>query len=101
MNTLPSLRAISSKSTNFAIECLLALPEVRKAATELKLEQGLKLGGLSSPGQEEVTLRLHRKNVTLREALNAIARAHGSAVWQYSEWHCDGEPRFAIEFLIE
>ncbi|MGH9967655.1 MAG: hypothetical protein ACREBG_07445 [Pyrinomonadaceae bacterium] len=86
---------------NFALERLLALPEVTKTAAELKLNQGLRLGGLSSPGQDQVTLRLYRKNVTLREALNAIACAHGSAVWQYSEWHCDGKTEFAIEFLIE
>ncbi len=86
-------------NVNLALERLLALPEVTKTAAELRLNQGLKLGGLSSPGRDHVTLRVHRKNVTLREALNAIARAHGHAVWQYSEWLCDGKTEFSIEFL--
>ena len=70
---------------NEALSQLLALPEVGKVATD---ELGLRTvtGGpypFSMDGREperkKVSLSL--TNVTVREALNAIARAHGSAVW--------------------
>jgi len=94
-------RVSKVSNLNLALERIIALPEVTKTAGDLKLSQGLKLGGLSSPAQSHVTLRIHRKNVTLREALNALARARGFAVWQYSEWYCGGEAKFSIEFLVD
>jgi len=41
---------------------------------------------------------VHCRNVTLREALNAIARAQGRAVWNYIETHCEGRNEVIIRF---
>ena len=68
-----------------ALERLLALPEVHKVA-RLELGPRTVTGGPyafapdgSMPEKKKVSLKL--TNVTVREALNAIAREHGSAVW--------------------
>lgn len=55
-------------------------------------------GSTSEPGERHYTLNL--ANVTVREALNAIARAHGKGVWEYKERHCNGKADFQIQFLV-
>ena len=70
---------------NEALSQLLALPEVAKAARgELGFqtvtgEPYAFMMDDSKPERQKVSLSL--TNVTVREALNAIARAHGTAVW--------------------
>lgn len=84
-------------SAKDALGLLLALPEVRKAMADLKLEEGLTL--IVSPFSlrpKEFTVSC--KNVTLRQALNAIARAQGRAVWDYIEIPCNGKNEVVIRF---
>jgi hypothetical protein len=81
-----------------ALSRLLELPEVRQRRIELGLKSGLQFGGLQSPNPRRLTV--HLQDVTLREALNAIARAHGYGVWSYTEFHCNGRNEFSIEFLV-
>jgi hypothetical protein len=55
---------------------------------------------LSSLRDENITLSL--TNVTVYEALNAIARAHGRAVWNYTEFvECDGKKEYSIKFILQ
>lgn len=55
-------------------------------------------GNTSDAGQQHYTLDL--TNVTLREALNAIARSNGKGVWEYRERHCNAKYEFQIQFLV-
>lgn len=89
-----------------ALDRLLALPEVQRSINELNLGSRLFRGGLGyfEPPQmaERSSRRLtvNRQNITLREALNAIARAQGNAVWSYTEHRC-GLNAFSIDFLVQ
>ena len=82
-------------------------PEVRSVAARFHLSPGFKEVGLSSlerPGSvnSEATnglaLRLH--NVTVRQALNAVVRAHGNAIWSYKEKRCNGSDEFVINLVV-
>jgi hypothetical protein len=89
---------LENVSTGEALNQLLALPEVKKKQEEIHLSSGFDLGGLQSLRPRR--LSLHRQDVTLRQALNAIARAHGHAVWSYREWHCHGKVEFTLKFIV-
>jgi hypothetical protein len=85
LNTLVSKLEVRSAEPNQALSQLLALPEVAKAARgELGFQTvtggpyAFMMDG-SQPERQKVSLSL--TNVTVREALNAIARSHGTAVW--------------------
>jgi len=85
LRSMVSRLEVREEEPNEALFQLLALPEVDKVA---RVELGLHsvTGGPyavmkdgSIPERKKLSLSL--TNVTVREALNAIARAHGSAVW--------------------
>ena len=96
---IKEFRAHNATSLELALEQLLALPEVRAHATGRLINQGFRFGGLSSPREQPV--RIYSRDTTLREALNSIARAHGHAVWVYTERHCDGQHSISIDFLVK
>lgn len=87
---------------NEALFKLLAIPEVRQA--RLKLGRHAVQGGgpyLFCPGcppKEPKKISINLKSVTVREALNAISRAHGTAVWKFSHWQCGGQKSFSLDF---
>jgi hypothetical protein len=89
-----------------ALDQLMALPEVRDRIAQLHLEElsrHIGLSDLKRPGstvEDKPTLNLNQRNVTLRGALNAIASAHGYAVWAYTERHCNGRDQFRMDFLV-
>jgi hypothetical protein len=85
---------------------LLAMPEVKEAATRLQLTEGFSeigLRPLARPGFEPTEAAkgyaLHLQNATVREILNALVRAHGSAIWSYQEKRCGGPREFSIRFV--
>jgi hypothetical protein len=86
---------------NLAVERLLDLPEVRKKSKELGTSEALKLGGLSSPPRVSTPLTLHLNDVSLREALNLIAREYGNGIWKYTEFFCTGEKKFSVDFIVQ
>ena len=96
---IKEFRAHNVKSVELALEQLLALPEVRAHETGQLINQGLRFGGLSSPRAQP--LRIYSRDATLREALNTIARAHGHAVWVYTERQCEGQHSISLEFLVK
>jgi hypothetical protein len=81
---------------------LFALPEVKKAIADLKLNDSFERiqGGLSG-NLNQTQFSVDRKSITLREALNAIVRAQGQAVWSYKEYHCNGAHGLSIEFIVQ
>jgi hypothetical protein len=86
---------------NRALDQLLALGEVKEGAARLGLKRNTMtlLVGPSPIGSRTSTIELDLRDVSLREALNALARAHGRAVWQYREDRCQGAKEFSVEFL--
>lgn len=112
---LPSLLYVrivdydSKEATNltWATSLLLQLPEVRLAETELRFHEtpnrvqlGMSSASRSNSGPRQVSspLSVHLKNVTLREALNALVHANGHGVWLYREWNCNGKKGFDLSF---
>ena len=85
-----------------AVMFLSSLPEVARAAAGLGLTHnalGPGLGGIA-PGppspKKPLGVRLH--DVTLLDALNAIARTNKHGVWIYSETHCGSVHQFIVYF---
>jgi hypothetical protein len=85
LRSIVSRLEVREEEPNEALYQLLALPEVDKVA---RVELGLRTvtGGpyafmMDGSKAERKKLSLSLTNVSVREALNAIARAHGSAVW--------------------
>jgi hypothetical protein len=71
--------------------------EVRKAMGDMELSWGLKVfSTLFSPNPKKFSV--HFKGGSVREALNAAARAEGSAIWDYTEKHCNGKNEVVISF---
>lgn len=100
------LKIRNAHSVDGALNDVLNLLELRKRVRELNLTRGFMRIGLSDlarPGGPAViqpSFSLNLKNVSLQEALNAIARADGKAVWQYRERRCNSKAEFQIEFLV-
>lgn len=89
-----------------ALNTLLALPEVQKRENDLNLGGRLVRGrlGYFDPNddvrKESKKFSVKAKKASLREVLNAIAQAHGSGVWVYSEYRC-GSNAYELEFLAQ
>lgn len=77
------------------INPLLKLPEVEKAMDDLHLKHGVSVY-ITSPSPKPFSVKC--ENVTLRQVLNAIARAEGRAVWDYVETHCYQQNEVIIRF---
>lgn len=90
-----------AETPNTALFELLAVPEVRQAKLNLG-RHGVQGGvhvfcpGCPPPKTKKISVNL--KGVTVREALNAIARADGSAVWRFSQRECGAQKSFSLEF---
>lgn len=99
---ITEFRVNKATSARLALSELLTLPEVKKRIAELRLSEGLNvmvIPSTSAPNQYQFDVNC--KDVTLRDALNAIARAHGRAVWSYTERYCNGKNMFSIDFVVE
>jgi hypothetical protein len=98
------LKTYDSQDTDAvsAVTFLSSLPEVARAAAELGLTQNVMGPGLGSmaqgppPRKKPLGIRLH--DVTLLDALNAIARANTHGVWTYRETHCGSIRQFNLSF---
>lgn len=85
-----------------AVTLLVGSKEIYSAATKLGLQMnpsGSGLGGVA-PGTSlaEKPLGIHLQNVTLLEAMNAIARANTHGVWSYYETQCGSVHQFDLLF---
>lgn len=84
-----------------AMSKLMATPEVRASLNKLGLNEALKAGSFPAPQSRKVGRTVQCSNVTLRQALNVIARTFGNAVWFYRENHCNGKDEYEIDFIVE
>jgi|SRR5208282_2162670 len=85
-----------------AASLLSSLPEIARAAAKHGFTQnvlGPGLGGVAQgPPSPKKPLGVRLHDVTLLDALNAIARANGHGVWSYRETHCQSVHQFNISF---
>ena len=84
-------------SAREALSHLLALEDVRRGMDDLHLKHGVAII-VSAESPYPTAFSVDCKDVTLREGLNAIARAQGRAVWDYIETHCEGRNEVIIRF---
>lgn len=92
----------SAISLQSALNKLLTQPELKKRVDELGLNTGLQImvGPVNAPGQQSKTITdVHCSNATIREVLNALVHAHGTAIWEYRETHWKGHNGFSVMFL--
>lgn len=95
---IKELRVPNATSVIFAYNELMLLPEVRKAVIDFGLTDSFER--FQGPTPDKSDFNISCKDVTLREALNAIVRVDGKAVWAYHENHCNGRNSFSIEFIV-
>jgi hypothetical protein len=83
-----------------ASDALLQLPEIKARKAQLKLQEGTKyiIGGIDR--LEMLKSKVSMVDVTMYEALNAIARVNGSVVWRYAESHCNGENLVNVTWVV-
>lgn len=100
------VKVIEARSLDDALSEILALPEVQRRLLQLHMSEGYRRIGLSDLTRtgnvpfNKQRYSISLRNVTLREGLNALARLHGRAVWEYRERHCNGMTEFQIQFLV-
>ena len=99
---ISSLKVKDAESIYQPFDKLMSLPEVQQSIAKLGLSQTPTF--LSIP----ISLRPDKprysvdcQNVTLKEALNAIVRAHGRNVWRYEEKRCNGKTEYSIDFVVD
>lgn len=100
-------RAENMRSPAEALAELLETTEVREEMTCSDIGSRLFRGGVSyyDPDQNASegdikTFSVSRDNVTVREALNAIAREYGRTMWTYRQLHCRGVNTFELDFAM-
>jgi hypothetical protein len=88
------------------LRSLLDTSEMRLAATELHLKEGSYTGGLAvardssappEPPKAPSPIDVHLKNISLQDALNAVAQAYGHVVWWYRQRTCQGQVTYTVE----
>lgn len=99
-------RAAKVKTPDEALGNLLETPEVREAMPRPDVGWRLLRGKLSSYGpnaegsEAAKTFSVSLDNLTVREALNAIARAHGRAMWTLRANNCGRANFFELDFTV-
>ena len=92
------------ESPRAALSQLLAIPEVRRAQVSLgrhAVQGGVHVFCPGCPPGETKKISMSLRDVTVREALNAIARAHGNAVWRFGQRECGGRKSFSLDFAAK
>jgi hypothetical protein len=99
---IPKLK-IKEETINEALSKLLEIPEVRQLLPSLGrryIQTGVyPFNSDGSPPKEAKKISVSLKDVTVREALNAIARKHGSVVWMFTQKRCGEAGFFSIQWF--
>jgi hypothetical protein len=85
-----------------ALSQMLAIPEVQHAQLSLGRHLVNRVRAYpfcpqGCPAKETKKISISLKDATVRETLNAIVRAHGSAVWWFQQWDCGGQKWFSLD----
>lgn len=96
------LTVTGATSITQVLDKALELPELKGEIATLGLSPGLELIiGPRPLAPEPPKYFVDYKNMTLREILNALVRAHGFAIWRYEEKRCNGKVEFLINFAAQ
>lgn len=99
---ISKLEVKDAESIHLPLSKLMSLPEVQKSIAQLGLSQAATLLLIPiSLRPDKPRYTVDCQNVTLREALNTIARVHGSVVWRYAETRCNGKTEYALDFVVD
>ncbi len=93
-----------AESPNEALTKLLALPEMQRAQLNLgprAVQGGVYVFCPGCPPKEGKKISVSLKDATVRECLNAIASAHGNAVWRFRQSECGGRKSFSLDFAAK
>ena len=92
-------------SAGAAVGMLMKLPEVQQAATALHISKSMSGGGLeavpdyhsgkTAPLPQLVSVQL--QDVSLQDALNAVAKAYGHTMWTYWQRSCEGKTTYTMD----
>ena len=97
----------SEVTANEALGMLLNLPQFRSKLLEIKAEIKPELGMMpikrSGASLKETGKKFHFKlnNTTVIDVLNAIVKAHGTAIWSYDQYRCRERNLIRIGFLAQ
>lgn len=91
-----------------AVGMLLQLPEIQQAATDLHIRGGLYEGPRavmlgssgarnSPPKAPHLPISIQLNDLSLQDAINAVAQAYGHTWWRYTERSEGGEVTYTIE----
>jgi len=86
---------IESTSSWSVVSQLMTTPQIQQAMRDLGLQAGITIINYS-PRATAVSVRF--KGGTLRQALNFIAVAYGTDVWDYQEIRCEERKEVIIRF---
>jgi hypothetical protein len=86
---------IESTSSWSVVSQLMTTPQIQQAMRDLGLQAGITIINYS-PRATAVSVRF--KGGTLRQALNSIAVAYGTDVWDYQEIRCEERKEVIIRF---
>ena len=94
-------------SAGAAFGMLMKLPEIQEAATVLHISKNMSVGGPQAawdyssgktpprpPPPRPVSVQL--KDVSLQDALNALAKEYGHTMWTYWQRSCEGETTYTV-----
>jgi hypothetical protein len=103
---IPKLEINKAVTLRGALNELLAIPEVQNQGQHylgFRLMQGFAYasGPQGAKPTEAKKLSLSATNLTVRDALNAIASTHGSAVWILTQSQCKGRRIYSIDFVAK
>jgi len=105
LDTRVSKLDLKEKTPDEALNILLALPEVQSQANNELGSRAFQGFAYAYPPnadrQQQKTFSLVLTDTTVAEALNAIAKAYGSAVWVLAKNECNngGRRNFSIKFI--
>jgi hypothetical protein len=100
---ISKLKVENARSINTILDELFELPEVKDAIAKLQLIPGVifLVGPIPMDPERRPKYTVEFKDMTVREALNAIVRLHGRAAWEYKERRCDGKTVYTVDFVIQ
>jgi hypothetical protein len=90
----------AAKSKREALRQLLSKSDLQHRVSELEIDNGLSLFVGGPDVEEKKPFSIRCKDVSFRDALNAIVRSQGTGVWAYRETQWKNHRGFNIDFIV-